>query len=212
MTDIYIELGVKKAIAWALEWPGWCRVRTNEEGAVQALIESEARYQLISQRAGIDFIAGDLTIVERLAGDGNTTWGVPSALASVEMGPIDERITQQGVALLQASWDILEEVVADSSAELRKGPRGGGRGREEIWKHVIESERMYVRKIGVKCKPFEVNDLQALKSMREEAVDVLSKPSTGEPLVAGGWNTSYALRRITWHVVDHIWEIEDRQS
>ena len=25
MTDIYLELGGKKAIAWSLEWPDWCR-------------------------------------------------------------------------------------------------------------------------------------------------------------------------------------------
>ena len=54
MTAIYVELGGKKAIAWSLEWPGWCRIRTSEEAAVQALIETEARYRLIAQRAGRD--------------------------------------------------------------------------------------------------------------------------------------------------------------
>jgi len=48
--------------------------------------------------------------------------------------------------------------------------------------------------------------------MREEITAVLSKPSSGEPLVAGGWNTSYVVRRMAWHVVDHLWEIEDRRS
>ena len=32
MTDIYVELGGKKAIAWSLEWPGWCRIRASEDG------------------------------------------------------------------------------------------------------------------------------------------------------------------------------------
>ena len=31
MTDIYVELGGKKAIAWSLEWPGWCRIRSSEK-------------------------------------------------------------------------------------------------------------------------------------------------------------------------------------
>jgi len=57
-----------------------------------------------------------------------------------------------------------------------------------------------------------VNDLSALGAMREEIAAVLSHPSNGEPLISGGWNTSYALRRMAWHVVDHIWEIEDRRS
>lgn len=212
MTAIYVELGGKKAIAWSLEWPGWCRIRTNEVAAVQALIDTELRYRLIAQRAGLDFAPGNLVVVERLAGDANTAWGVPSALASAETRPIDAVIMQHHVALLHASWDILEEVVSASPAQLRKGPRGGGRDRDEIRRHVIEAERVYARKIGVRHKPFEVNDLSAIKAMREEISAVLSQPSTGEPLVPGGWNASYMLRRIAWHVVDHIWEIEDRRS
>ena len=212
MTDIYVELGGKKAIAWSLEWPGWCRIRASEEAAVQALIDYEARYRLIAQRAGQDFAPGNLVVVERLPGDGNTAWGVPSVLASAETMPIDATSAQRNVALLRASWDILEEVVEASPAELRKGPRGGGRDRDEIRRHVIEAERAYARKIGVRYRPFEMNDTSALKAMREEIADVLSKPSTGEPLISGGWNASYAVRRMAWHVVDHIWEIEDRRS
>jgi hypothetical protein len=212
MTDIYVELGGKKAIAWSLEWPGWCRIRTNEEAAVQALNDYEARYRLIAQRAGQDFAPGDLVVVERLPGNANTAWGVPSVLASAETRPIDATTAQRNVALLNASWDMLEEVVATSPAELRKGPRGGGRDRDEIRRHVIEAELVYARKIGVRHKPFEMNDRIALKAMREEIAAVLRKPSTGEPLVAGGWNASYAFRRMAWHVVDHIWEIEDRRN
>jgi hypothetical protein len=212
MTDIYVELAGKKAIAWSLEWPGWCRIRTSEEAAVQALIDTEERYRLIAQRAGLSFAPGDLVVVERLPGDANTAWGVPSVLASAETRPIDAVTAQRNVALLRASWDLLEEVVAASPAELRKGPRGGGRDRDEIRRHVIEAERVYGRKIGVRNKAFEVNDLSALKAMREEIAAMLSMPSTGEPLVSSGWNASYTVRRMAWHVVDHIWEIEDRRS
>ena len=212
MTDLYVELGGKKAIAWSLEWPGWCRVRRSEEEAVQALIETEARYRVIAQRAGLVFVPGDIVVVERVPGDANTAWGVPSVLASTETRPIDAVTVQRSGALLRASWDLLEEVVAASPTQLRKGPRGGGRDRDEIWGHVIEAERAYVRKIGVRHQPFEMNDKSALRAMREEIAAVLSQPSSGEPLVAGGWNASYAIRRMAWHVVDHLWEIEDRRN
>jgi hypothetical protein len=212
MTDIYVELGGKKAIAWSLEWPGWCRIRTSEEAALKALIDYEVRYQLIAQRAGLDFAPGDLVVIERLQGNANTAWGVPSVMASAESRPIDAATAHRNVALLRASWEMLEEVVATSPAELNKGPRGGGRDRDEIRRHVIESERVYARKIGVRHKPFEVDDKSALNAMREEIAAVLSKPSTGEPLVDGGWNASYTVRRMAWHVVDHIWEIEDRRD
>lgn len=212
MTDIYVELADKKAIAWSLEWPGWCRIRTNEAAAVQALIDTQARYRLIAQRAGLDFAPGDLVVVERLAGDANTAWGVHSVLASAETKTIDATTAQRNVALLRASWDLLEEVVAASPSQLRKGPRGGGRDRDEIWRHVIEAERAYARKIGVRHQPFEMNDPLRLKAMREEIATLLSKPSSGEPLIAGGWYASYAVSRMAWHVVDHLWEIEDRRS
>ncbi len=105
MTDIYVELGGKKAIAWSLEWPGWCRIRTSEQESVQALIDTEARYRLIAHRAGLSVAPGDLVIVERLTGDANTAWGVPSVLASAETKPIDATTAQRNVALLRASWD-----------------------------------------------------------------------------------------------------------
>ncbi len=210
MTDIYVELAGRKAVAWSLEWPGWCRIRKNEQEAMQALIETETRYRVIAHRAGLDFAPNDLVVIERVPGDTNTAWGVPSVMVAADTRPIDTLTASRNVALLRASWDVLKEVIAASPAELRKGPRGGGRDRDEIWRHVVEVERVYARKIGVRHKPFDVNDLSALKAMREEIVTVLSKPSNGEPLVAGGWNASYAVRRTAWHVVDHIWEMEDR--
>jgi hypothetical protein len=212
MTDIYIELGGKKAIAWSLQWPGWCRIRTSEEAALEALSDYETRYQLIAERAGLSFAPDDLVVVERLRGDANTAWGVPSVLASTETRPIDAATALRNVALLRAAWDILEAVVAASPSQLRKGPRGGGRDRDEISRHVIEAERAYARKIGVRHKAFEMNDKSACNAMREEIAAVLSRPSTGSPLVWGGWNSSYAVRRMAWHVIDHIWEIEDRRS
>ena len=212
MADIYVELDGTRVIAWSPEWPGWCRIRTSEAEAVQALIDTEARYRLIARRAGLEFAPGDLVVVERLHGDANTPSGVPSALASAETRPIDAVTAQRNVALLRAAWDMLEEVVATSPAKLRKGARGGGRDLDQIRRHVIEAERAYARKIGVRHKPFEINDTSALKEMRDEITAVLSKPSAGEPMVAGGWYAGYAVSFMAWHVVDHLWEIEDRRS
>ena len=212
MADIYVELSGKKAIVWSLEWPGWCRIRSSEGAALQALCDTEARYRLIAQRAGLDFAPGDLVVVARLPGTANTAWGVPSVLAPAETGPMDALTAERNVALLRASWDLLEEVVAASPAELLKGPRGGGRDRDEIHRHVVDSERTYARKIGVRYPPFEMGDTHTCKAMREAIADVLTMPSTGDPLVPGGWNASYAVRRMAWHVVDHMWEIEDRRT
>jgi hypothetical protein len=212
MADIYLELSAKKVVAWSLEWLGWCRIRNGEEAAVQALMDVAPRYRLIAERAGFNFAPGDLVVVERIPGDANTAWGVPSVLAAAEAGRIDARTAERNVALLRASWAMLEEAVASSPAALRKGPRGGGRDRDEIHLHVTEADRMYARKIGVRHKPFEVNDGSSLQAMRDEISAVLSQPTSGEPLIPVGWTASYAIRRMAWHVVDHLWELEDRRS
>src|SRR5258708_36575926 len=54
MTDIYIELGGKKVIAWSLDWPGWCRIRTGEAAALRGVIDRHARYRPSAQLAGPD--------------------------------------------------------------------------------------------------------------------------------------------------------------
>jgi hypothetical protein len=37
---------------------------------------------------------------------------------------------------------------------------------------------------------------------------VLRAARSGEPLP--GWTARYFLRRAAWHVLDHVWEIEDK--
>ena len=211
MTDIYLEVGKKKIFACALEWPGWCRFGKSEAEAQQALIDSELRYRVIAQRAGLDFAPGAPVVVERVSGDATTDFGAPSSVTAFDTRPSDQAQAERSVALLRAAWTVMDEVIATSPAELRKGPRGGGRERDQVASHVIEAERAFVRKIGVQHKPFPLNDLAALTALRQEIADVLSKPSDGSPLTPNGWPATYAIRRITWHVVDHIWEIEDRQ-
>jgi hypothetical protein len=211
MTDIYLERGAKKSIVSSLEWPGWCGFGKSEGQAIQAFINMEARYRVIAQRAGLNFEPGDPVVVEEVAGDATTDWGAPSIIFAADRNPIDAAEVERRVALLRVGWEVMDETIAGSPAELRKGPRGGGRERDEIARHVIEAERAYARKIGVRHKPFPFNDCSALSAMREEIVEVLSKPSDGSALVPGGWPTVYAIRHIAWHVIEHIWEMEDRR-
>jgi len=209
---IYLEVGEKKTFACSLQWPGWCRSGKTETAAVQALVETAPRYRSIAQRAGFTFEPGTPTIVERVPGDATTSFGAPAIIVAADRQPSDTATAERGVALLRAAWEIMDEVSAASQPTLRKGPRGGGRERDEIVRHVSEAERAYARKIGVQHKPFTSDDLIARSALREEIAAVLSKPSDGSALTAErGWPAAYALRRITWHVIDHIWEIEDRQ-
>src|SRR5260370_13260910 len=87
MTDIYVELGGKKAIAWSLEWPGWCRIRTSEAAALQALVDTQGRYRLIVQRAGLEFAPGDLVAVGTVGGRVKNPFGGPFVAGSCANKP-----------------------------------------------------------------------------------------------------------------------------
>ncbi len=211
MTKIYLEKGKAKTVACSQEWPGWCRFGKTEDAALTALLDSSPRYRAIAERAGVDFAPGAFIIVERVIGDATTDWGAPSIITTTDTNPTDGASARRGVALLQAAWVVMDEVLATSPSELLKGPRGGGRDRDKIASHVIDVERAYARKIGVQHKPFPFGDLASLAAMREKIAVVLRQPSDGSLRTSGGWPTTYAIRRFTWHVIDHIWEIEDRR-
>ncbi|MDH2429609.1 hypothetical protein [Sphaerisporangium sp. TRM90804] len=211
MTDIYLEIGPKKVFACAYDWPGWCRVAKGEEAAIDALLEYAPRYRLVAERAGLPFEPAALTVVERVTGGTTTDFGAPEAVPGIDGHPVDAPVAERDTALLRASWELLDEVAAASPEELRKGPRGGGRDRDKMVAHVVEAERAYARRIGVRHKPFPPADLTAREALRADIADVLSKPSDGTPPHPGGWPARYAARRIAWHVIDHVWEMEDRR-
>jgi hypothetical protein len=95
------------------------------------------------------------------------------------------------------------------SPPRRPSAKGGGRGRDEIVAHVVDNERAYARKIGIRHRPFTPQDRTALAALRTAVLDVLGNPADGAPLTGGGWPPAYAARRFAWHVLDHVWEIQD---
>jgi len=98
-------------------------------------------------------------------------------------------------------------VSAVAPAELRKGPRGGGRDRDKIVDHVNGADVAYARMIGLRFK--ETDDVAAL---RGAVLDTLRAARAPAPEQAKAWPYRYAARRIAWHALDHAWEIEDRIS
>src|SRR6266508_2495885 len=82
-------------------------------------------------------------------------------------------------ALVAAAWAVLDRVVAGAPAELRKGPRGGGRDRDKIVDHVLGAEVAYARKLGIKHPQPARDDRAAIEAIREEILAVLRAPSDG---------------------------------
>jgi hypothetical protein len=75
--------------------------------------------------------------------------------------------------------------------------------------HVIEAEAAYARKIGIKHKPPAFDDPEAIEALR---ADVLTAFVGNPDIPNNGWPLRYAARRFTWHVLDHLWEMEDRSG
>jgi hypothetical protein len=147
---------------------------------------------------------------ERLPGDANTDFGVPGRTAEAERQRITPAAAKRLAALVEAAWAVCDEVAALTPEELRKGPRGGGRDRDKMIDHVLGAEAAYARKLGVRHKQPALGDTAAIAALRADLLTVLSAPSDGGLVVDNGWTVRYAARRIAWHVLDHVWEMQDR--
>jgi len=212
-TAVNIERGAKRVFACALDWPGWCRSGKSEEQALEALGAYTPRYAVVAEQAGVAPPAGErFEVVERLDGSGATDFGIPQEVAAADRTPLSAAEAERGSNLVAAAWEVFDRVVAGAPAELRKGPRGGGRDRDRIVDHVLGAEAAYARKLGIKHPQPAIDDAAAIASLREDILELLQAPSDGAPPVPKGWPPRYAARRIAWHVLDHAWEIEDRSA
>ena len=203
----------KKVFASALDWPGWARSGKSAEAAIEALIAYASRYEPVARAAGLAFPSTfEVDVVEQLEGGSGTGFGVPSQPAEADSRPTDAADANHEARLVEAAWSIFDRVASRASAELRKGPRGGGRDRDKIVGHVNEADSYYAREIGIHSRPPAAGDRAAVDMLRAEMLAVLRQPSDGQPLADRRWPARYAARRIAWHALDHAWEIEDRSE
>jgi hypothetical protein len=211
-TRVVIESGTKKAFASAVDWPGWSRSGRTEAAALAALTKYADRYRAVANIAGSREFPGEAAVfevVERLAGSGATDFGVPEKAGRCDDEPMTDAACERQIALLQASWRFFDDVAARVSAELRKGPRGGGRGRDAIVEHVLEAERGYARRIGVKTPAGAMGSADGVIQHRDAVCETIRRlRRNGE--AGEKWPIRYFIRRAAWHVMDHAWEMEDK--
>ena len=209
---VYLEAGAKKVFACSIDFPGWCRSGKDEHAALEALADYAPRYAEVAKVAKVAFPAKavELEVVERVKGKGATDFGIPHEVTRADSEPLAARQAARQVELMRAAWVVLDRVAKASPAELRKGPRGGGRDRDKMLDHVLGAEAAYARKLGIKHPQPELGDTRAIKALRDELAETLRGASDGSPLVPKGWPPRYAMRRIAWHVLDHAWEMQDR--
>jgi hypothetical protein len=215
---VCLEVTPKQTVASALDWPGWCRADRDEGAALGALASYAGRYARVAGQAGVSFPATvAFDVAERVPGGPPTAFAAPECrrpfpqvTAETERATVTPASARRLAGLVTAAWAILDQVAAASPAELRKGPRGGGRDRDKLIEHVIGAETAYARKLGVKRRQPAIDDIAAIEELRGAIAAVVAAPSDGSPVVPNGWATRYAARRIAWHVLEHAWEMQDR--
>lgn len=220
---VYLEIGKKRTFAGAIDWPGWCRSGRDEGSALQALFDYGPRYARVLSTARLGYQApGDLSdfvVIERLEGNATTDFGAPAVAPSSDARPVDDAEMRRLQALLEACWQAFDSAVRGAKGkDLRKGPRGGGRDLEGIVQHVLGGNAGYLAQLGWKFKKDAENDLDAeLSQTRQAVLKALESAARGEipergPRGGVRWAPRYFVRRAAWHVLDHVWEIEDRSG
>jgi len=69
----------------------------------------------------------------------------PQVTVEAKRAKVTPAAARRLVGLVTATWATFDEVAAASPAELRKGPRGGGRDRDKLVDHVIGAETAFAR-------------------------------------------------------------------
>jgi hypothetical protein len=218
---IYLELGHKRVFAGALAWPGWCVSGRDEAAALQALFEAGPRYAQVLKGTRLGFKSpadpAALKVVERLKGNSTTDFGAPDVAPQSDSQAVDAADLKRLTMILKAAWRALDAASESAHGKaLRKGPRGGGRGLAAILAHVAGAEAGYLSALGWKHKVDEKASLANRQARTRAAVlEGLAASARGEiPAVGprGGqrWSARYFVRRAAWHVLDHVWEIENR--
>ena len=208
---IVIESGPKKTFASAMDWPGWSRKGNSEEDAIDVLISYQDRYRKAIDLAGVNGIEALVNtphVVDYVQGTGATDFGVPDKIAYIESDWMTAAECDRQIAILRACWDYFDTVGSSVSEELQKGPRGGGRNRSEIIEHTIGADRGYARNIGVKTELSDYQTKSGIAAHRKAVVDAIRQQNADQAETK--WPLRYFIRRAAWHLLDHAWEMEDK--
>ncbi len=220
MTDrlrVILEVGSKRRVAaGAMDWPGLDRWGTSEERALERLSAYLPRYEAVAGRAGLGrryARARDVVVVERVAGSSSTDfWGVAHIPSQIEATVLSAADLERRLDLLQACWAWFDDVAARVSRELRPTGRSGGRSREQIVRHVYANEPdQYSRKVEVRTPLEVVFTPDGLAAHRNAYLDAI-RAYNAQGRAARTWPIQFLVRRTAQHVMDHGWEMEDRDT
>ncbi len=212
---VMLEIGPKgkKVAAVAPDWPGLERGAKTEEAAIERLQSYLPRYAQVAKLAGMDGEFAAITtvdVVEHYPGNGSTDfWGISFAFSSIDRQDVSSAALERELTLMQACWAFFDDVRLRVSAEMQKGPRGGGRDRDHIAGHTLRVEYEWAAKVGVLIPQDAMLIDEGLQAHRDAYCNAI-RTFHSEGKMARTWPLRYLIRHTAYHTLDHAWEMEDK--
>ncbi len=149
-------------------------------------------------------------VVEQYPGTGSTDfWGISFAFSSIDRQGMSSEELEREMMLMQACWAFFDDVRSRMSAEMQKGPRGGGRDRDQIVRHTFGTEQDWAKKIGVLTPQGAMPTDEGLKAHRDAYCSAI-RAFHSQGKMARTWPLRYLIRHTAYHTMDHAWEMEDK--
>jgi hypothetical protein len=149
-------------------------------------------------------------IVERYPGTGSTDfWGISFAFSDIDRQAVSREDLERELTLMRACWRFFDCVRSRVSADLQKGPRGGGRDRDRIVRHTVGAELDWATKLEVRTPHDAILTDEGLGAHRVAYCDAI-RELHAQGKMARTWPLRYLIRHTAFHTLDHAWEMEDR--
>jgi hypothetical protein len=215
---VTLEIGPKgkKVAAVAPDWPGLERGAKTGEDAIERLLSYVPRYATVTKLAGMEAAFANLTdadVVEQYPGTGSTDfWGISFAFSSIDQEAMPGEALERELTLMRACWAFFDDVRSRVSAEMQRGPRGGGRDRDRMVRHTFAAELDWAKKLDVLTPLDEMLTDEGLIAHRDAYCNAI-RDYHSQGKLAGNiakWPLRYLIRHTAYHTLDHAWEMEDK--
>jgi hypothetical protein len=212
---VTLEIGPKgkKVVAVAPDWPGLERGAKTGEAAIERLLSYVPRYAPVAKLAGMEteFVSlTDAEVVEQYPGTGSTDfWGISFAFSSIDQQAMLSESLERELTLMRACWAFFDDVRSRVSAELQRGPRGGGRDRDRTVRHTFAAELDWAKKLEVRTPLDAMLTDEGLTAHRDAYCSEI-RALHSQNKMARTWPLRFLIRHTAYHTLDHAWEMEDK--
>jgi hypothetical protein len=212
---VMVEIGPKgkMVVAVAPDWPGLARGAKTEEAALERLLSYIPRYAPVAQRAKMDAAFATITnadVIERYGGTGSTDiWGISFAFSDNDRQAMSSEELERELTLMRACWAFFDDVRSHVSAEMQRGPRGGGRDRDRIVRYTLAVEQDWAKGLGIRTSEDGILTNKDLNAQRDAYCTAIRRFHEEGKMVRT-WPLRYLIRHSAFHTLDHAWEMEDK--